>query len=242
MSGGSRGTGGPAPPHPPLSSRGTGTWAVPGESPSQRKGGSAVRDARESACWAPGRPPALTPHTLLSANLSPVRHSTQVLPSFPDMTSKQPRGSLEVLAAGSLASVARAPAPCLPHDPSPGLGHPLRWLQDHLPSSLLPSSEPAAYGFSPISPVSTSSRFSRLQMAQWEPADSSSRAACSAHWGSLRAAWERHLLSIQCMIHLHYACTCIVSHTLTLTYCYAGKTPFNETRRQITNQTNGTQH
>lgn len=192
---------------PRLSSR-----ALLGDSPSHRKGGSAIRDAQESACWGPCRPPALRPHILLSANLSPVRLSTQVLPSFPDMTSKQPRGSLEVLAAGSLAPVARALAPCLPHNPSPGLGHPLHWLQDHLPPSLLPSSAPAAYGFTPISPVSTSSHFSRLQMAQREPADSSSRALCSAHWGSLKAAWERHLLSIQCMIYLHYACNCIVIH------------------------------
>ena len=91
-----------ASPAPRLSSRGTGTRAVLGDSPSQHKGGSAVRDARESACWGPCRPPALTPHTLLSANLPPVRLSTQVLPSFPDMTSKQPRRNLEVLAPGSL--------------------------------------------------------------------------------------------------------------------------------------------
>lgn len=96
---------------PRLSSRGTGTRALLGDSPSHRKGGSAIRDARESACWALCRPPALTPHTLLSANLPPVRLSTQVLPSFPHMTSKQLRGSLEVLAAGYLAPVARALAP-----------------------------------------------------------------------------------------------------------------------------------
>ena len=97
--------------------------------------------------------------------------------------------------AGSLSPVASALASCLRHDSTPGLGYPLRWLQAHLPSFLLRSSEPAAYGFTPISPVSTSSPFSCLPIAQGEPADSSSGAPCSTHCGSLKAPWERPLQS-----------------------------------------------
>ena len=89
----------------------------------------------------------------------------------------------------------RAHAPRLHNDPSPGPGHPIHGLQDHLPSSLLRSSKPAADVFTPILPASTSSRFSHLPMLQQEPKDSSSTAASSAHWGSLKAAWERPLLS-----------------------------------------------
>lgn len=107
-----------------LSSRGTGTRAVLGDSPSHHNGGSAIRDARESACWGPCRPPALTPHTLFSASLPPVRLSTQVLPSFPDMTGKQPRGSLEMLAADYLAPVAKALAPVFLTTPPQGLATP----------------------------------------------------------------------------------------------------------------------
>ena len=91
--------------------------------------------------------------------------------------------------------MASALASCLCHDPTPGLGYPLRWLQDHLPSFLLRSSEPAAYGFTPISPVNMSSPFSHLPIAQGEPADSSSGAPCNTHCGSLKAPWERPLQS-----------------------------------------------
>ena len=107
-----------------LSSRGTGTRAVLGDSPSHHNGGPAIRDAQESACWGPCRPPTLTPHTLFSASLPPVRLSTQVLPSFPDMTGKQPRGSLEMLAADYLAPVAKALAPVFLTTPPQGLATP----------------------------------------------------------------------------------------------------------------------
>ena len=88
----------PHPQTPRLSSQGTGPRAVLGDGPSHCKGGSVIRDTQESARRAPCRPPTLTPHILLSANLPPATLSPQVLPSFPDMTSKQPRGSLQVLA------------------------------------------------------------------------------------------------------------------------------------------------
>ena len=125
----------------------------------------------------------------------PCHTVTQVLPSFPERTSKELRGSLEVLACWLPTPGASALASCLHQDPTPGLGYPIRWLQDHLPSFLLCSSEPAAYGFTPISPVGMSSPFSRLPIAQGEPADSSSRAPCSTHCGSLKAPWEQPLWS-----------------------------------------------
>ena len=66
---GSQDTGGPAPPR--LSSQDTGPWAVLGDGSSRRKGGSVIRDTWDSASGAPCRPPALTPHTLLSENVPP---------------------------------------------------------------------------------------------------------------------------------------------------------------------------
>ena len=62
-------TGGPAPLR--LSSLGTGPRAVLGDGPSHHKCGSVIRDTRERAHGAPSRPPALTPHTLLSENVPP---------------------------------------------------------------------------------------------------------------------------------------------------------------------------
>ncbi|CAM9585045.1 unnamed protein product [Rangifer tarandus platyrhynchus] len=181
---------------PRLSSRGTGTRADLGARPLHQKGGSAIRDARESACWALCRPPALTPHTLLSANLPPVRLSTQVLPSFPDMTSKQPRGSLEVLAAGYLAPIVRALAPCLPRDAFSQSGPPP--LLAAGPPAIIPGPlqrtsclwvHPHEHGRHILSLLSPSD-------GTTETADSSSRVPCSTHWGSLKAPWERPLLSL----------------------------------------------
>ena len=149
--------------------------------------------------------PAVPRATLLLSHLTPLSLQTSPLPHchpgpafFPrhDLkgTEGQPRGA-GLLAPCALCPVASALASCLRHDPAPGLGYPIRWLQDHLPSFLLCSSEPAAYGFTPISPVGMSSPFSRLPIAQGEPADSSSRAPCSAHCGSLKAPWEWPLRS-----------------------------------------------
>ena len=100
-----------------------------------------------------------------------------------------------MLACWLPAPVSSALASCLHHNPAPGLGYPICWLRDRLPSFLLCSSEPAAYGFTPISPVSMSSPFSHLPIAQGEPADSTSRVPCSTHCGSLKAPWEQPLLS-----------------------------------------------
>ena len=75
-----------------LSSQGTDPRAVLGDSPSHRKGGYVIRDTRESACRALCRPPALTPHTLLCANLPSATLSTQVLPSFPRYDLKATEG------------------------------------------------------------------------------------------------------------------------------------------------------
>ena len=66
---GSQETGRPAPPR--LSSRDTGPRAVLGDGSSHRKGGSVIRDTWKSSRGAPCCPPALTPHTLLSANVPP---------------------------------------------------------------------------------------------------------------------------------------------------------------------------
>ena len=64
---GSQETGGPAPPR--LSSWDTGPRAVLGDGSSHRKAGSVIRDTWDCACGAPCHPPALTPHTLVSANV-----------------------------------------------------------------------------------------------------------------------------------------------------------------------------
>ena len=190
---GSQDTGGPAPPR--LSSRDTGPWAVLGDGSSHRKGGSVIRDTWDTASGGPV-PPSRSHTSHPSLGKRPPCHTvTQVLPSFPDRTSKELRGSLEVLACWLPAPVSSALASCLHHDPAPGLGYPICWLRDRLPSFLLCSSEPAAYGFTPISPVGMSSPFSRLPIAQGVPADSSSRAPCSAHCGSLKAPWEWPLWS-----------------------------------------------
>ena len=135
----------------------------------------------------------LTPFSLQISPLPQSQPRSCLL--FPDMTSKQPKGSLEVLACWLPVPYGQYPRLLSSSRPRPRAGPPHHWLQDHLPSFLLHSREPAAYEFTPISPVSTSSPFSCLLINQGEPADSSSRAPCSAHCGSLKAPWEQPLRS-----------------------------------------------
>ena len=79
-----------------------------GDGPSHHKGGSVIRDTRESAHGAPHRPPTLTPHTLLSANLP--RHTvTQVLPACPRHDLKRTEGQSR--GAGLLAPCPPWPVP-----------------------------------------------------------------------------------------------------------------------------------
>ena len=118
---GSQQTGGPAPPW--LSSRDTGPWAVLGDGSSHRKGGSVIRDTWDTASGGPV-PPSRSHTSHPSLGKRPPCHTvTQVLPSFPERTSKELRGSLEVLACWLPVPCGQCPrllSSSQPH-PRPGL-------------------------------------------------------------------------------------------------------------------------
>ena len=190
---GSRGMGGPAPLW--LPSQGTGPRAVLGTAPRTTRA-ALSSEAHRAVPTVPRAGLPFSHLTPFSLQISPLPQSQpRSCLLFPDMTSKQPKGSLEVLACWLPVPYGQYPRLLSSSRPRPRAGPPHHWLQDHLPSFLLHSREPAAYEFTPISPVSTSSPFSCLLINQGEPADSSSRAPCSAHCGSLKAPWEQPLRS-----------------------------------------------
>ena len=134
--------------------------------------------------------------TPLSLQTSPLPHCHPGPAFFPrhDLkgTEGQPRG------AGLLAPCPLWPVPSPPvfvTTPPQGWATPFAGSRTTCHHSCSAPANQLPMGSPPSSPVGMSSPFSRLPIAQGEPADSSSRAPCSTHCGSLKAPWEWPLQS-----------------------------------------------